>query len=242
MTLKNSDIKSTATVMNQFSRHQIATAIAILFHTVGLIGILVFKSELIIRSTPLNLLLSFALLVWTQENKNRYFWLFTIVVLSIGFLVEVIGVNTGYLFGNYNYGNVLGKKWQEVPLVIGVNWFIVIFCCGICVNTLLNKIVKPVTETPSEPAPVLKAISVISDGATLAVIFDWLIEPIAVKLGYWQWQDKEIPVYNYVCWFAISLLLMLLFRFLPFEKRNKFAVNLLLIQTMFFLLLRTFLD
>lgn len=227
-------------MISQFSKYQIATAIAILFHTVGLAGILVFKSDLIIQSTAFNLLLSFALLIWTQENKQRFFWLFTTLVLVVGFGVEVIGVNTGYLFGNYQYGNVLGPKWQQVPLVIGVNWFIVIYCCGVCVTTLLEKIIKPVNA--DEPPQVLKAISVITDGATLALIFDWLIEPVAVKLGYWQWQDKDIPVYNYICWFVISVLLLALFRFLPFDKRNKFAVNLLLIQTMFFLLLRTFLN
>ena len=228
--------------MHRFTRNQVATAIAVLFHTVGLVGILVFKSDLIIHSTAFNLLLSYGLLTWTQQNRNLYFWLFTLAVMCIGFVVEVTGVNTGYLFGNYQYGKVLGIKWQQVPLVIAVNWFIVIYCCGMAVTALLERITKPVQGMPSAHAPVLKAISVISDGATLAVLFDWLIEPVAVKLGYWQWQGGQIPVYNYVCWFVISLALMTLFRFLPFDKRNKFAINLLLIQIMFFLLLRTFLN
>ena len=231
----------------KFSKQDIATAVAVLFHTVGVIGILVFKSELIIRSTSFNLILCFLLLVWTQENKNIFFWLFVATTLLIGFAVEVIGVNTGLLFGDYNYGDVLGIKWKQVPLVIGVNWFIVLYCSGISVTVFLKIIVKPFKqglldkdEIP-EPPPVLKAISVISDGATLAVIFDWLIEPVAVKLGFWQWEGTDVPLYNYVSWFAISLLLMMLFRFSPFEKWNKFAIHLLLIQVMFFLILRTFL-
>lgn len=225
----------------KFSKQYIATAIAILFHVVGILGILVFKSDSIIRSTSLNLLLSFCLLLWTQENKNISFWLFTLLVLLVGFAVEVIGVNTGLLFGDYNYGDVLGIKFKQVPLIIGVNWFIVIYCSGIGITTLLQKIIKPLASTPAEPAPFLKAISVISDGATLAVIFDWLIEPVAIKLGFWKWNGDEVPLYNYICWFVISLLLMMAFRFSPFEKRNKFAINLLLIQVMFFLILRTFL-
>jgi len=86
----------------------------------------------------------------------------------------------------------------------------------------------------------LKTFSVITDGATLAVIFDWLMEPVAIKLGFWKWQG-DIPVYNYVCWFFISLLMLVLFRACKFNKQNKFAVNLLLIQLLFFLILRTFL-
>lgn len=224
-----------------FSKQQIATAVAILFHMVGLLGILVFKSEWIIHSTALNLLLCLGLLIWTQEDKNIFFWLFFILTVLTGFAVEVIGVNKGWLFGNYSYGNVLGIKWKEVPLIIGVNWFIVIFCSGITITALLHKITKPVAGTSAEPAPVIKAISIITDGATLAVAFDWLIEPVAMQLGYWQWQNNEVPMYNYLCWFVISLLLMVLFRFSRFEKRNKFAIHLLLIQVMFFLILRTFL-
>jgi bisanhydrobacterioruberin hydratase len=226
-------------VIKNFSRDQIATAVAVLFHSIGLAGILIFKSETIIHSTAFNLLLSFALLVWTQKEKNRSFYLFITLVFIIGFAAEVTGVNTGLLFGNYNYGNVLGPKWQAVPLVIGINWIIIIYCCGICVTTLLLKIIQPVTDNLPQPSNILKALSVITDGATLALIFDWLMEPVAIKLGFWKW-DGEIPMYNYICWFIISLLLLGLFHFFKFNKQNKFAVNLLLIQLLFFLILRTF--
>lgn len=226
---------------NTFSKQQIATAIAVLFHTVGILGILVFKNEWIIRSTSFNLLLCLVLVMWTQADKNIFFWLFMLVTILSGLAVEIIGVNTGLLFGNYKYGDVLGFKWKAVPLIIGVNWFIVVFCSGISITALLQKITKPLDDSGAQPSPVIKAISVITDGATLAVAFDWLIEPVAIKLGYWQWDGNEVPLYNYVCWFVISLLLMIVFRFSPFQKRNKFAIHLLLIQVMFFLILRTFL-
>ncbi|MDB5280506.1 MAG: carotenoid biosynthesis protein [Ferruginibacter sp.] len=228
-------------MLNNISKYQAATFIAILFHTIGLVGILVFNSTFIIQSTPFNLLLSATLLVWTQQEKNKYFYLFAVVTFIAGFAVEVIGVNTGLLFGNYSYGDVLGFKWQQVPVVIGINWLIVVYCCGIAIHTFLNNIIhKLATETKAPPIA-LKGISVIADGATLAVLFDWLIEPVAVKLGYWQWKDDSIPMYNYMCWLAIGALLLAVFHFCTFNKQNKFAVNLLLIQVMFFLLLRTFL-
>ena len=228
-------------MIKDFSKDQIATAIALLFHTIGLVGILVFKSDLIIRSTPINLLLSFALLIWTQKEKNRFFYLFVTLVFLVGFAAEVIGVNTGLLFGNYSYGNALGFKWQQVPLIIGANWVIIIYCCGISITTLLLKIIQPATNSLPQPSNTLKALSVITDSATLAVLFDWIMEPVAIKLGFWKW-DGEIPMYNYICWFVISLLLLALFHTCKFNKQNKFAVNLLLIQFLFFLILRTFLS
>lgn len=223
------------------SRYQIATAVAVLFHTIGFAGIIFFKSDLILRATPINLLLMFVLLVWTQNGRNFFFWLFVLLAAAIGIAVEMIGVNTKLLFGDYSYGNVLGIKLNNVPLLIGINWFITIYCCGIAVHTLLTKAIDKVAAETATPPMALKALSVIVDGATLAVFFDWLMEPVAVQLGYWKWAG-EIPFYNYLCWFMVSVILLAAFHFSPFNKQNKFAVHLLMIQVMFFLLLRTFLN
>ncbi|MDO9376778.1 MAG: carotenoid biosynthesis protein [Ferruginibacter sp.] len=228
--------------MKQLSKFQVATAIAIFFHLVGLVGILFLDKEFFISATPLNLLLSFALLVWTQQGKNSYFFAFLALVFCIGFAVEAIGVNTGQLFGDYSYGTVLGPKWQHAPLVIGINWIIVICCCGITTHTMITQAAANLPTGTGGKISGLRALSVIVDGATLAVIFDWLMEPVAVKLGFWTWHSGAgIPTYNYFCWFIISAVLLTLFHFARFSKPNKFAINLLLIQSMFFLILRTFL-
>jgi bisanhydrobacterioruberin hydratase len=230
-------------VLNRFSKFEIATAIAVLFHAIGLVGLLYFDEQFFLSATPLNLLLSFALLVWTQSSRNRDFFLFLLACYFAGVIVEMIGVNTGYLFGDYSYGDVLGMKLMHVPLVIGINWAIIIYCCGISIHTLLLKAINRVAADTGKPPAALKALSVIVDGATLAVFFDWLMEPVAIKLGYWQWHgDGSIPIFNYLCWFLVSTVLLTVFHFSKFNKQNKFAVNLLLIQLMFFLLLRTFLD
>ena len=225
-----------------FSKSDIATAIAVLFHTIGLVGLLFFDKAFFLNATPVNLLLSFMLLIWTQTEKNLSFFIFLLICFAVGISVEVIGVNSGILFGDYTYGNVLGLKIKNVPVLIGLNWFIIIYCCGISINTLLMKAINRVAADTGNTPIALKALSVIVDGATLAVFFDWLMEPVAVKLGYWVWNgDGSIPMFNYICWFVVSLLLLAVFHWAKFNKQNKFAVNLLLIQLMFFLLLRTFL-
>ena len=229
-------------MLNRFTKFEIATAIAVLFHSIGLIGLLFFDKAFFLAATPFNLLLSFVLLIWTQTDKNSAFFLFVAACFIIGIVVEVIGVNTGFLFGDYAYGNVLGPEIKNVPVLIGVNWFLIIYCCGISINTLLMKAINRIAADSGKSPMALKALSVIIDGATLAVFFDWLMEPVAVKLGYWVWNsDGVIPMFNYICWFVVSLLLLMVFHFAKFNKQNKFAVNLLLIQLMFFLLLRTFL-
>ncbi|HAK11549.1 MAG TPA: hypothetical protein DCO78_05820, partial [Chitinophagaceae bacterium] len=71
-----------------------------------------------------------ALLIWVQEEKNWRFWLFAVLAFATGMITEMIGVNTGLLFGNYAYGEVMGAKLNGVPLLIGVNWFVVVFSAG----------------------------------------------------------------------------------------------------------------
>ncbi|MFY7840606.1 MAG: carotenoid biosynthesis protein [Lacibacter sp.] len=229
-------------MLQQYSKQQIATAIAVLFHCVGLCGILFYDVQLFASLTPMNLLLSAGLLFYTQQQKNLPFFVFVFVCYVAGYAVECLGVNHQLLFGDYRYLPAMGAQWKNVPLVIGVNWFILMYCCGISVQQMLNYFWNKLKEEDQPTRSNVGFIAVIVDSALLATFFDWIMEPVAVKLGYWQWLgDGSIPLFNYACWFGISALLMLLFRLLSFNKQNQFAVNLLLIQFMFFLILRSLL-
>ena len=229
-------------MLQQYSKQQIATSIAVLFHCIGLAGILFYDAALFASLTPMNLLLSASLLVYTQKEKNNHFLLFASICFVVGYGVEYLGVNYQLLFGDYRYLSAMGFQWNNVPVVIGVNWFIMMYCCGISIQHFLNFMWNKLKDENQPRRRNVGFFAVIIDGALLATFFDWLMEPVAVKLGYWQWLgDGSIPVFNYVCWFVISALLMFLFRILSFSKQNQFAVNLLLIQFMFFLVLRTLL-
>jgi putative membrane protein len=39
---------------------------------------------------------------------------------------------------------------------------------------------------------------------TLAVVFDLVLEPVAIALNYWQWAAVSVPFQNYVAWFVIA--------------------------------------
>ncbi len=221
----------------------VALFIVLLFHISGAIGILFSPyRDWFVQNTPLNLILMSLLLIITQTQKNKAFFLFFLISYIVGFTVELIGVNTSALFGHYQYGTVLGWQHHGVPLLIGINWFIIIYCTGIISSKIYNWSDKKLADMQSQVKPSVQLISFITDGALLATLFDFIIEPVAVKLGYWQWLgDGSIPFYNYTCWFLISAVLLTVFRLLPFEKNNRLAVHLFIVQVLFFLLLRVFL-
>jgi bisanhydrobacterioruberin hydratase len=222
----------------QISKKNIAITLALLFHVSGALGILFSPyKDWFVQNTPLNLCLMAGLLMFCQEEKNKNFWLFSIVCWCTGMVTEIIGVNTGLLFGNYAYGSVLGFKLMEVPLLIGLQWFVVVFCCGITLEHWHLWLQKK--GFPSGPlARIWILSSKIIDAALLATFFDFIMEPVAVKLSFWNWANNEIPFLNYACWFGISALLLLLMQWMPFSKKNQFAPHLLLIQTLFFATLR----
>jgi putative membrane protein len=199
--------------------------IALLVHIAGVIGIAFFNRSFFVAMTPVNLLLMFFLLTWNEISVNRQWLIFLAVAFFTGFVTEIIGVNTGRLFGHYAYGSLLGPKLLGVPFLIGINWFCIVYCS---LQLVLNWI--PALKTQWMGASVFVAF--------FATLFDWLMEPVAMVLGYWQWERGVVPVYNYICWFLISFLLCVIyFRVSPFRK-NAFAIPLLVIQLLFFLVLR----
>ena len=181
------------------------------------------------------------LLIWNQPQKNMSFFLFILIAFITGMGVEMIGVNTGRLFGIYQYGTVMGSKLNGVPWLIGLNWFVLIYCCGVLVTRMHHWLEHQYALLDISLAPWVGKISLLVDAAFMATLFDWLMEPVAMKLGFWEWKDSIVPFYNYGCWFVISLLLLWAFGKLRFNKNNHFAVDLLFIQALFFLALRTFL-
>jgi bisanhydrobacterioruberin hydratase len=77
-------------------------------------------------------------------------------------------------------------------------------------------------------------------GAVLLVWLDTWIEPIAMKLDFWQWENNIIPLQNYIGWYVIGFIELAVFHyFLPFVK-NSIGIVLLLLQFLFFMLLNIY--
>jgi putative membrane protein len=218
-----------------------ALSIAIIVHVAGCIGILSPWNDWFIKFTPYNLLLMFALVIYTSQQRDKSFWIFLPVSGLVGFTTEVIGVNTALLFGSYSYTGTLGFSIFNVPVIIGVNWFLIVYCSGVVMDKV-HRSIEAKVDMPTGFSSHVQVASFVIDGALLATFFDFVMEPVAIKLGYWQWNNNsEPPFTNYVTWFIISSLLLLFMRTLRVNTANHFAVHLLIIQILFFSFLRSFL-
>jgi bisanhydrobacterioruberin hydratase len=221
---------------------QWATGIALLIHIVGFMGMIWMDRYWFASMTPLNLLLMFFLIIWAQPGKKMSFYLFVAISFLGGMISEVIGVQTGLLFGDYAYGSILGSQVAGVPLIIGLNWFVVLYSALATVYYLMDhfKLKINLSEESSSFSPI--SLKLIISGSLLAVIFDWVMEPVAVILGFWTWAGEgHIPLLNYLSWLCVSVILLSIFRISKIKPDNLFAVHLFLIQLMFFILLRVFL-
>ena len=199
-----------------------AVAVIILFHLVGLIGLSIQATRgLFLNIVPFHLLLMLAVIISGHNRFNSDFGVFLLLIFWLGFIAEWIGVHKGWLFGDYAYGQTLGLKLSGIPLMIGINWFILTYVTGVAMQRSRFK------------SPFIRIFS----GAGLLVLLDVLIEPIAIRFDYWHWNSGNIPIKNYVCWFLIAGVMLYVFELFRFKKQSVAAPVLLLTEFVFFGLL-----
>lgn len=192
---------------------------------VGIAGHIIPSSRnLMLALTPLTLLITSAVVIVSltkEKNTKIIYWL--IFFYAITFIIEVLGVKTELIFGSYSYGNTLGLKVFNVPLIIGINWVLIILgAIGIARRLTKN----------------IKLIPFIT--AALAVAFDIILEPVAIKYNYWTWANTSVPFQNYAAWFLISFLAAIVFVKFKINYETTVPQHYLFIQAVFFISLLLF--
>ncbi len=193
----------------------------IVFYTIGTLGFLIpFTRDLFIAITPPALLLNtYLLALYHKTYTAKIIGVFVCIFLA-GFFIEVIGVNTGLVFGHYRYGNGLGLKLFDTPLLIGVNWLFLSYTSASLLNSFkINKNILVII------APLLM------------LVYDLVLEQVAPKMDMWTWENSSIPLQNYIAWFFIALVFVTLLRLFKVNLENKLSTVLFLCQFVFFVVL-----
>lgn len=201
---------------------RLSISIIIVVHFFGILGLLYPPTRPYFEvATPFSLILTSILLLSFHREWNLAFITFIVITYLSGFLVEVAGVNTNFIFGSYIYGATLGIKLWEVPLIIGLNWLLLTYICGSISSNITDHIF-------------LNSLI----GSLIMVILDILIEPVAIHLDFWQWEGGKIPLQNFIGWFLVALILQSVFHNLQFDKKNIMAKYVLSVQAIFFIILQ----
>lgn len=197
----------------------LAIGIIWVFHLSGIVGILYVDSQWFVGATPINLTLSFSLLLLTSRHEKKAL-IVAVIAFITGMIAEGLGVNYGLIFGHYNYGDALGMKIYGVPWLIGANWSILTLCCGAIATDLTEAFFSRVLL-----------------GVGLMLLLDFVIEPIAPILDFWEFDNGIAPMQNYLGWFAIALPLHFLYQKLNVQIKGNFTHHLYLLQIIFFTVL-----
>lgn len=202
---------------------EMGAAIITIFYAVGIAGHLYPPSlSLMVHLTPWVLLI-FGLIVFAVilRNSTGFLLSWALVTYLITYLLEVLGVATGKVFGPYFYGPTLGLSLLEVPVVIGFNWMIIVLGLSIAV---FKRVANP-----------WFGALLVGAGAT---IFDWIMEPAAIAMDYWTWMGDGIPLQNYAAWFIIAFVFSFGYRMMRIGSNSRLGLYYVAIQVIFFIALR----
>ena len=192
-----------------------------IFYGVGLLGLAVpFTRPVFQHLIPVNFLVALTALFLVDRTGWKRLLPVSVFIFAAGWGLEVFGVNTGIIFGDYSYGRFMGPKLFHTPLAIGLSWLMMIY--------LTVALAQQITMHPLYRT-ILAAI--------FMVVYDFILEPAAMSLDMWQWMGGKVPLQNYITWFLASLVLASLFPIFKVRIRSRLAGSVFAAQMLMFFLL-----
>lgn len=196
--------------------------VIVIFYAVGVAGMLWQVSfSFFIRLIPFALLLSlFVLAVYHRGRFGLNPILVFLAIFVFGFVVEMWGVQTGAIFGQYRYAGGLGPKILDTPVIIGINWLLLVYTTS---SVLDNVKLHPAFK--------------VFFGAALMLVYDYFLEQAAPKMDMWHWEGNVVPLQNFIAWFIVALGFHALVKMFRVKTQNPMSLVVLVCQFLFFVVL-----
>lgn len=201
----------------KLTKSKISIFIIWLFAISGIFGILSDYQDWFLHNTPLNLYIYFLLIVINLEEFTIQSIPAFLIPFLLGFISEGLGVNMGYIFGSYAYGDNLGFKIWGVPLTICFNWILL----TVVTQDLAKKLFK-------------NRFLYCLVGAMMMVVLDIIIEVTAPRFDYWEFENGIVPLQNYLGWLFIGFLAQLGYSSFQVKTNSTVSLHLLIAITIFF--------
>lgn len=163
------------------------------------------------------LLSAFALFHALLLLGPRHTLVFFILGCSIGFAAEEVGVTTGWVFGDYEYTDVLGPTLMHVPLVIIISWFMIVYISHVMTNMIITG------QTVSR-SNYHTRFALAFGTAMLATGYDVAMDPgmSSTPIEAWRWLEDGhylgVPWTNFAGWMGTAFAISYLYRSFEFYR------------------------
>lgn len=128
-----------------------------------------------------------------ERFNTKKFTYYLVFVFVASWIIELIGIKTGLVFGAYKYGDGLNPKLFDVPISIGLAWIMILLS-----SVALTYRVRINFKSAWKRALVT---------GLFMLVFDFFMEPTAMLMNYWEWQFGIVNPMNYLAWFVIGTML-----------------------------------
>lgn len=163
-------------------------AILIINHLVGLVGLNSPHAADFELLSWINLVISFAFILSFQQPLDGKLGVFAGLTFLLGMAVEILGITTGFPFGEYHYTQQFGPMAFNVPLIIGINWILLTYCTA---SIFSRYAISPWFK--------------ILFAASLMTALDLLLEPFSIRHNFWVWANGTPPVQNFISWWVVAV-------------------------------------
>ena len=169
---------------------------------IGLIRLPKLPAELTVLTSILAL---FSLTHAWYSLGGRLTLVFFGLSAAISWVYEQVGVATGLVFGAYHYTDYLGPKLAQVPFLIPLAWFMMIYPSYVIANLAIH---RRATGTPAGVGALLRLAAV---SAVVMTVWDLVVDPIlsGPSARAWIWENGG---QNYVGWLLTTFTVYLCYR------------------------------
>lgn len=149
--------------------------------------------------------------------------IFFIITMSVSWIYEEIGVETGQIFGIYHYTDVLGAKFGHVPIIIPLAWFMMIYPSYVIANYITS------SRYGRENSTILQIVLLSLLSASVMTAWDFVVDPFlsGPTQKAWVWENGGpyfgIPLQNFAGWLLTTFTIYLFFRL--FEHKFHFHIK-----------------
>jgi uncharacterized membrane protein len=167
-----------------------------------------FGSQFTLVALHILLVLGFALLHGAQHYQVRGIFVFCGICILVGNLIENLGVATGFPFGRYYYGDVMGPRFFHVPVLLGLAYVGMSYLSWTLARLILGR--------PEAPLQGMRIFTLPLLASFIMTAWDLAQDPVwSTVLHCWVWIDGGpwfgVPISNYLGWLFSLFVIYLLF-------------------------------